>query len=503
MLNGSSFYDYDWQGNRLSATNGAIGAVYVPDALNQYDDVDGVAPVYDLDGNLLEIPGRMAMEYDAKDQMTFCSNETWRVWNTYDHIGRRTVKKTQYQNGAPSVRHYVYDGWNMIAETMPSGAPNHYLWGLDLSGAEQGAGGVGGLLGYLRGTTWFVPLYDANGNVTSYVNADLGRAVINYEFDAFGKMTSGNPTGIFRFRFSSKYFDVETGLYYYGHRFYDPIWGRWINRDPIEEAGGLNLYGFCGNDGVNQADFLGLWVGPNRTGEPWASVCAENGDTWENLAMSVGLSPSEYRNWVKEGPNLSSTPEKGKVYHIPNTIYAAYNGHGWWAGRMLEGYTRRVNHYKTMGYYVRDDYDRPLASSMYFVLREAWNDKSLQGFYYMGHGFKRIEVIQYRRQVQRSLFGPPSFVDAERSQPHGTGIIGGSRGFWLPMPYWDPVRPDARKDKTALLHDKMVVGIKKYGLAHLRIDACFSGNGDWYKLISTNPKERVLRLGMYIPIIGW
>ena len=170
---------------------------------------------------------------------------------------------------------------------------------------------------------------------------------------------------------------------------------------------------------------------------------------------------------------------------------------------MLEGYTRRVDGYKEKGYYVRDDYDRPLASSMYFALREAWNDKSLQGFYYMGHGFTRTVELPYRRQVQRSLFGPPSFVDAERSQPDGTGIIGGSRGFWLPMPYWDPVRSDARKDRTALLHDKMVGGIKKYGLAHLRIDACFSGNGDWYKLISTNPKERVLRLGVYFPIIGW
>ena len=258
MNSGVHTYDYDWQGNRLSATNGATGAVYVPDGLNQYDDVGGVAPTYDLEGNLLLIPGRMVMEYDAKNQMTFCSNASWRVWNTYDHLGRRIVKKTQYQNGAPSARHYVYDGWNMIAETMPSGAPNHYLWGLDLSGAEQGAGGVGGLLGYLRGTTWFVPLYDANGNVTSYVNADLGRAVINYEFDAYGKMTSGNPTGIFRFRFSSKYFDVETGLYYYGRRFYDPVWGRWINRDPIEEDGGLNLYAFCENDGVNAVDILGL-----------------------------------------------------------------------------------------------------------------------------------------------------------------------------------------------------------------------------------------------------
>jgi hypothetical protein len=51
MRNESSLYDYDWQGNRLTATNGATGAVYTPDILNQYDAVNGTAPVYDLDGS--------------------------------------------------------------------------------------------------------------------------------------------------------------------------------------------------------------------------------------------------------------------------------------------------------------------------------------------------------------------------------------------------------------------------------------------------------------------
>ena len=44
---------------------------------------------------------------------------------------------------------------------------------------------------------------------------------------------------------------------YYGYRYYDPQTGRWPSRDPIEEEGGLNLYGFVGNDGVNGIDFLG------------------------------------------------------------------------------------------------------------------------------------------------------------------------------------------------------------------------------------------------------
>jgi RHS repeat-associated protein len=45
---------------------------------------------------------------------------------------------------------------------------------------------------------------------------------------------------------------------YYGFRYYSPKLGKWINRDPIEETGGLNLYGFVGNDSLNYTDVSGL-----------------------------------------------------------------------------------------------------------------------------------------------------------------------------------------------------------------------------------------------------
>jgi RHS repeat-associated protein len=50
----------------------------------------------------------------------------------------------------------------------------------------------------------------------------------------------------------------SSGLYYYGKRYYSPSLGRWLNRDPIEEQGGLNLYAFVGNDPVNAIDIIGL-----------------------------------------------------------------------------------------------------------------------------------------------------------------------------------------------------------------------------------------------------
>jgi RHS repeat-associated protein len=157
----------------------------------------------------------------------------------------------------------VYDGWNLIHERVAhtNGTVDEieYVWGLDLSGSLQGAGGVGGLLYEKRNGNIFIPCYDANGNITAYVETN-GTVRAYRQFDAFGNTIAkgGDMVDIFHFWFSTKYLDHDTGLYYYGYRYYSPMLQRWINRDPIGESGGVNLYGFVGNEVLSQIDFLGL-----------------------------------------------------------------------------------------------------------------------------------------------------------------------------------------------------------------------------------------------------
>ena len=69
----------------------------------------------------------------------------------------------------------------------------------------------------------------------------------SYTYDAFGRTISatGPLADTFPQRFSTKHFDPETDLYYYGYRYYSPTLMRWLNRDPIEEEGGMNLYAVC------------------------------------------------------------------------------------------------------------------------------------------------------------------------------------------------------------------------------------------------------------------
>ncbi len=105
----------------------------------------------------------------------------------------------------------------------------------------------------------YFPLADANGNYVSFID-NAGNVQDHYVYDAFGNTVSqtGAMADDFRFRFSSKYLDDETGLYNYGVRYYAPAPGRWLSRDPIEEQGGTMLYGFVRNDAVGRWDLLGM-----------------------------------------------------------------------------------------------------------------------------------------------------------------------------------------------------------------------------------------------------
>src|SRR2546425_4156460 len=81
----------------------------------------------------------------------------------------------------------------------------------------------------------------------------------SYRYDAFGNTisSSGTLASANVYRFSSKEVHANSGVYYYGYRFYDPNLQRWLNRDPIAEAGGINLYTFVRNVPVLLIDPLG------------------------------------------------------------------------------------------------------------------------------------------------------------------------------------------------------------------------------------------------------
>ncbi len=120
----------------------------------------------------------------------------------------------------------------------------------------QGAGIDEPLAAILTGTLAFYEA-DGLGSVTSLTN-NSGSAVGAYIRDSFGKAVSTADTLGNRFRYTGREWDEETGLYYYRARYYDPTLGRFISGDPIGFKGGVNFYGYVGNNPAFFTDPSGL-----------------------------------------------------------------------------------------------------------------------------------------------------------------------------------------------------------------------------------------------------
>jgi RHS repeat-associated protein len=251
----------------------SAGRSFVPPAIEDFDhDLDGnlikdgrwTAYVWDGENRLIEMKRDTATPTEARQRLTF----------EYDHLGRRVRKRFFTHDGTEwsqqRVTTYLYDGWNVVAELDGNNANatlRTYVWGTDLSGNRTGAGGVGGLLwvnnsqatGGLPTGIQFVA-YDGNGNVSGLTSATEGSNTARYEYGPFGEplRTTGPLAAANPIRWSTKVTDDETGLVYYGYRYYSPGTGRWFGKDPLGEFGSMNLYAVVANATPNAIDILGL-----------------------------------------------------------------------------------------------------------------------------------------------------------------------------------------------------------------------------------------------------
>jgi len=229
-----------------------------------------VSFTYDQNGNLTA-DGRRTLAYDDENQLvsvivTNGSGSSTKSEFSYDGLFRRRVRKEYtWSSGIwnlASEIHYLYDGRLVLQERDANNLPLvSYTRGLDLSGTREGAGGIGGLLARTDHGSGQSAFYhaDANGNITALVNG-APAIVARYSYDPYGNLLakSGAMADANLYRFSSKETHTSSGLIYYGFRFYDPNLQRWLNRDPIGEAGGVNLYAFLGNNPISFIDPLGL-----------------------------------------------------------------------------------------------------------------------------------------------------------------------------------------------------------------------------------------------------
>ncbi len=306
----------------LEVTENGMTTKYQPNDANQYAKIahgtEVVEPEYDPQGNLLHDATRK-YTWDADIHLTSVTTEGHRETQRIEEPGTAGAAPrgatgpvaSEQASGLPhvalqnapskttttrflydplhrriarikdsgEVTLYTYEGWNVVTEKTTSTAPQldtenfkletRHVWEEDLSGTLQGAGGIGGLLrstiveakpnGTRQTEHEHTFSYDSNGNII-LLTGPKAQETARYAYDAFGKtLTATGPAAqTNRYQFSTKPVEEENGLVYYGYRWYDPLTGRWPSRDPIEERGGVNLYGMVGNGAVNKTDIIGL-----------------------------------------------------------------------------------------------------------------------------------------------------------------------------------------------------------------------------------------------------
>src|SRR5439155_11933962 len=227
-----------------------------------------VSFVYDLNGNLTS-DGTRGFDYDDENQLIRVTvTNSWKSEFTYDGKSRRRIRKEFTWNGSwvqASEVHYIYDGSVVIQERDANNVPtltltrrgNRLLARSDMTTATP---------------THAYFHMDGNANVTAMVNAQQV-IVATYVYDPFGNVLSkaGPLADANSYRFSSQEYHQNSGLLLYLRRAYDPNLQRWLNRDPIQEAGGINLYTFVSNnavDGIDPFGFSDINAPPSRASCP-------------------------------------------------------------------------------------------------------------------------------------------------------------------------------------------------------------------------------------------
>ena len=266
-------YQYDNIGNRKEAFEFGSATDYETDELNRYAGIvrnggEAFTPQYDADGNQTLVKtstGIWEVTYNAENRPVKFESEDGgtTVECAYDSMGRRFEKKVTVGGTTGFHARYLYRDYLQVAECDLTGETpvvvRSYIW----DPSEPEATRVLSMTRWeANGTQEKEHLYcmhDAMKNVTSLFGEARGRRAL-YEYRPYGGLitSEGNMAEENKFRFSSEYMDDELGLVYYNYRHLNPLDGRWISRDPIEEEGGWNLFAFVNNNGIINIDLVGL-----------------------------------------------------------------------------------------------------------------------------------------------------------------------------------------------------------------------------------------------------
>lgn len=255
-------YGYDPAGNRTSETIGTTTTTSAPNNVNQITSQSGGVNrtlTYDLNGNITSDGGTRTFEWDAANRLVAINytGQTSRSEFSYDGLNR--IAKIVEKTGATinSTRKFVWNGQEKCEFRDTNDA---VTWRIYPQGQHNG-------------TTAYFFTRDHLGSVREMFSGG-GTVVARYEYDPFGRSTTITGTTPTDFSFTGLYRHARSNLDLATYRAYDPDLGRWLNRDPIEEEGGLNLYAYVSGDPTNAIDPSGQGA-VKEAYNYWLNIAAE------------------------------------------------------------------------------------------------------------------------------------------------------------------------------------------------------------------------------------
>lgn len=228
---------------------------YTTDYLNQYTSIGNYSPMFDQDGNQTSVKtstGEWSITYNADGRpVLFVNSERdLTIECGYDFLGRRLYKKVTQNDEIISQLRYIYRGFLQIAACDMKRNNEPCLWLINWDPSQSVATRP---LSIQKDSTWYTYGVDLSKNVTE-VYGPNGYIRTSYSYSPSGECVSDGDVSQ-PIQWSSEHVDEETGLVYYNFRYYNPLDGRWISRDDIDETG--NIYCYTNNN-FFYMDILGL-----------------------------------------------------------------------------------------------------------------------------------------------------------------------------------------------------------------------------------------------------
>lgn len=346
-------YKYAYQDDPTNNTNQLVATSQPGDAIGVFSATYS----HDIHGNMTQMPHLQSMAWNYKDQLREIDlGGGGTAYYVYDNSGQRIRKVIERSSGfreeriyfgdTEIFRKYVGNSLQLERETLHISDDSRKIAQIDTKTIDVNNSDAANSL-----NASLIRYQYSNHLGSATLETDSNGAIISYEeYHPYGSTSyrsskSNVDLSLKRYRFTGKERDSETGLDYFGARYYASWLGRWTSSDPAGFIDGNNFFTYTQNNPINKIDKSGFQTTPPDRNDPnnyndfqsfasgadkvfteeylvdvWKSAKPEDAsvytsyDDYVNGAPKVLSEKSLAENWVKAHPTIGK--DEQRVFQI-------------------------------------------------------------------------------------------------------------------------------------------------------------------------------------------